>query len=180
VRRGLAPRRIAPSMLAVFLAGVLLAGAACTADRIERGVFHSGKGYAVSLPGGDWQVASAAEADLELRRAAPAGGMLADATCEGRAPGRPAPLLVRQLTYGLKHRADVRNEDVVVKGRPGARTTLRGTLDGQEVAVDAVSLKGDRCVYDFLYVAPVDQFESGRAEFQAFVESLAVGPNGAR
>jgi hypothetical protein len=67
-----------------------------------------------------------------------------------------------------------------VKGRPGARTTLRGTLDGREVAVDAVSLKGDRCVYDFLYVAPVDQFESGRAEFQAFVESLAVAPDGPR
>ena len=175
MRRGLAPRKLAPALLAA-----LLAGTACTADRIERGVFHSSKGYAVSLPGPDWQVASGAEADLELRRAAPAAGMLADATCEGRAPGRPAPLLVRQLTFGLKQRTEVRNEEVVVKGRPGARTTLRGTLDGREVAVDAVSLKGGGCVYDFLYVAPVDQFEAGRPEFQAFVESLAVGREGSR
>jgi hypothetical protein len=159
---------------------VLLAGTACTADRIERGVFHSSKGYAVSLPGRDWQVASATEADLELRRTAPTAGMLADATCEGRLAGQPAPLLVRHLTFGVKRRTDVRTEDVVVKGLPGARTTLRGTLDGRDVGVDAVTLKGDRCVYDFLYVAPVDQFEAGRPEFQAFVESLAVNPEGRR
>jgi len=153
---------------------VVLAGTACTADRIERGVFHSSKGYAVSLPGRDWQVASATEADLELRRTAPTAGMLADATCEGRLAGQPAPLLVRHLTFGVKRRTDVRTEDVVVKGLPGARTTLRGTLDGKEVAVDAVSLKEDGCVYDFLYVAPVDDFDAGRLAFQIFVESLAL------
>lgn len=166
--------------LALSGLAVVLAGTACTADRIERGVFHSNKGYAVSLPGREWQVASATAADLELHRAAPTAGMLADATCEGRVPSQPAPLLVRHLTFGVKNRKDVRTEEVVVKGLPGARTTLRGTLDGGEVAVDAVSLKGDRCVYDFLYVAPVDQFEAGRSAFQAFVESLAVDPGGRR
>ena len=60
-------------------------------------------------------------------------------------------------------------------GRTGARSTLRGTLDGAAVAVEAVSLKDQRCVYDFLYVAPLEAFESGRPEFQAFVESLTVG-----
>ena len=30
------------------------------------------------------------------------------------------------------------------------------------------------CVYDFLYVAPVEGFEAGRADFQGFVESLAL------
>lgn len=166
--------------LALSGLAVVLAGTACSADRIERGVFHSTKGYTVSLPGREWQVASATEADLELRRAAPIAGMLADATCEGRIAGKPAPLLVRHLTFGLRNRKDVRTEEVVVKGLPGARTTLQGTLDGGEVAVDAVTLKGDRCVYDFLYVAPVDQFEAGRPEFQAFVESLAVEPGGRR
>jgi len=63
---------------------------------------------------------------------------------------------------------------VVVKGRRGARTTLRGTLDGKEVAVDAVSLKEDGCVYDFVYVAPVDDFDDGRLAFQIFVESLTL------
>jgi hypothetical protein len=68
----------------------------------------------------------------------------------------------------------------VVKGRRGARTTLRGTLDGKDVAVDAVSLKEDACVYDFLYVAPVDDFDDGRLAFQIFVESLTLDSEGRR
>jgi hypothetical protein len=152
----------------------VLVAAGCTADHIERGVFHSKKGYEVSLPGSAWRVDASSRADLELTRETPPGGMLADATCDERVARRSADRLVRYLVFGLTHRTDVRAEAVTVKGRPGARTTLRGQLDGKEVAVDAVSLKGDRCVYDFLYVAPVDAFEAGRAEFMGFVESLAL------
>lgn len=170
MRRAQAPGSLALALLAL----VLIVTACATANRIEGGVFHSGKGYAVRLPGGEWQVTSGTDADLELRRATPAGGMLTDVTCGGRVADRSAPLLVRQLTFGLKHRTDVHTDEVVVKGRRGARTTLRGTLDGKEVAVDAVSLKEDGCVYDFVYVAPVDDFDDGRLAFQIFVESLTL------
>jgi hypothetical protein len=152
----------------------LLAASGCTANRIERGVFHSKKGYEVSLPGSAWQVAPSSKADLELKRAAPPGGMLADATCGERVAKRSPETLVRYLVFGLTQRSEVRTEPVTVRGRPGARTTLRGQLDGTDVAVDAVSLKDGQCVYDFLYVAPVDSFDAGRADFQAFVESLAL------
>ena len=37
-------------------------------------------------------------------------------------------------------------------------------------------LKDARCVYDFLYVAPVDGFEAGRPAFRAFVESFRNDP----
>lgn len=153
----------------------LLAASGCTADRIERGVFHSKKGYEVRLPPGPaWQVASSSRADLELKRTAPPGGMLADATCGERVAKRSPETLVRYLVFGLTQRSEVRTEPVTVRGRPGARTTLRGQLDGTDVAVDALSLKDGQCVYDFLYVAPVDSFDAGRADFQAFVESLAL------
>ena len=49
---------------------------------------------------------------------------------------------------------------------------LRGSLDGTPVAVEAIVVKGDHCVYDFLYVAPPEAFESGREDFHAFVESF--------
>ena len=98
--------------------------------------------------------------------------MLADATCEGARPAVRAPLLVRQLTYRA-HASDRRaNEDVVVKGPPGRPDHAAGNArDGQEGRRGRGVPKGDRCVYDFLYVAPVDQFEAGRAEFQAFVRA---------
>jgi hypothetical protein len=50
---------------------------------------------------------------------------------------------------------------------------LRGKLDGVEVGVEAFVVHGPRCVYDFLYVAPVDEFAATRDAFHRFVESLA-------
>lgn len=160
-----------PVTLAAMGLALILAG--CSADRIERGVFHSSKGYRVSLPTQGWVVERRREADLELRRANPPGGMLADATCEGKPPQRSLPLLARHLLFGLEDRVLLENDPVLVDGRPAMRTLGRGRLDGTEVAVEAVVLKDGRCVYDFLYVAPVAAFEAGRGEFRAFVESFS-------
>ena len=165
--------RAGMSLLALLAAG-------CASTGVEQGVFTSKKGYQVSLPGAGWQVTRDSRADLELRREKPPGGMLADATCGARVSGRPPERLVRYLTFGLRHREEVRTEPVTVGGRPGARSMLRGTLDGAEVAVDAVSVKGEGCVFDFLYVAPVDAFEAGRGDFQAFVDSLTTPAGGTR
>src|SRR4030095_16070237 len=99
-RRGMSPAgRAGASLLA------LLAASGCTANRIERGVFHSKKGYEVSLPGSAWQVAPSSKADLELKRAAPPGGMLAAATCGERVAERSPETLVRFLVFGLTHRS---------------------------------------------------------------------------
>lgn len=154
--------------------GLLLLAVGCSADRIERGVFHSAKGYRVSLPREGWMVDRQGRADVELRRSAPAGGMLASASCDGRSPRRPLPVLARHLVFGLEDREPMTSRTVTVAGLPGTWTVLRGRLDGEAVAVEAVVVKGSRCVYDFLYVAPVADFETGRADFRALVESLAT------
>ena len=160
-------------MNAAALLALVVLLAACSAARIESGVFHSPKGYAVTLPGGGWRVAPRGEADLELRRDAPPGGMLADATCEGGERGRPLPVLARHLTFGLTQRVTLESETRVLGGRPAARSVVRGVLDGAEVEVEAVVLRSGRCIHDFLYVAPVEQFEAGRRDFQTLVESLS-------
>ncbi len=150
--------------------GLLLAG--CGAGRIESGVFYSAKGYQVRLPGDGWRVERGGTADLELRRETPPGGMLADATCQGKELERPLPMLARHLTFGLRPRSTVESDTWAVAGRPAAHTVIRGTRDGVEVAVEAVVLRSARCVHDFLYVAPVAGFEAGRRDFKRFVESL--------
>ena len=150
---------------------VVLAG--CSASRIENGVFYSPKGYQLSLPGNGWAVLPGGSAELELQRKNPDGGMLADATCGSPAAGRPLAVLTRHLTFGLGHRETVETVQNEAGGRQAERTLVRGTVDGREVTVEAVVLKDKRCVYDFVYVAPVDAFEAGRGDFQAFVESFA-------
>lgn len=164
---------LAPGAVAALL---LLGLAGCAADRIEKGVFHSVKGYQVSLPAEGWRVAPDGRGDLELKRLAPPGGMLADATCDGKAPGRPLRVLARHLLFGFAHRSELEEGPVVIAGRQGVRAVARGSLDGTEIGVEAVVLKDDRCVYDFLYVAPMEHFETGREDFKAFAGSFSVSP----
>ena len=65
---------------------------------------------------------------------------------------------------------------MTVGGWPAQRAVVHGRLDGAAVGVEAVVVKGDRCVYDFLYVAPAASFETGRGDFRAFVESFSGAP----
>ena len=152
--------------------GLLLAG--CSASRIEHGTFYSAKGYQVTLPGDGWRIDPQGKADLALRRDAPPGGMLADATCEGKPLDYSLPRLARHLTFGLKNRVTVERNPEVLSGRSAEHTVVRGTVDGVEVAVEAVVVKSARCIHDFLYVAPLAQFEAGRHDFRAFVESFVM------
>lgn len=155
----------------VLLVAVLLAG--CSASRIENGIFYSPKGYQVSLPRQGWAVKPGGAAELELQRQDPAGGMLADATCDDKTAGRPLTVLTRHLTFGLKDRVLEDGGPLTLAGRPAQRAVVRGSLDGAPVGVEAVVIKGERCVYDFLYVAPAAAFETGRGDFRTFVESFA-------
>jgi hypothetical protein len=154
--------------------GLLLAG--CATSRIENGTFHSAKGYQVKLPGDGWQVDRDGEADLALRRDRPPGGMLTDATCAGTPVDSSLPVLARHLTVGLKNRVTVERASEVLGGRAAQRMVVRGTVNGTEVAVEAVVVKTARCIHDFLYVTPAAHFDAGRRDFRAFVESLAGEP----
>jgi hypothetical protein len=156
-----------------LLGAVLLTG--CSASRIENGVFYSPKGYQVNLPQQGWRVKPGGGAELELQRQDPAGGMLADATCDDKTAGRPLTVLTRHLTFGLKDRVLEDGGPLTLAGHPAQRAVVRGSLDGAQVGVEAVVIKGERCVYDFLYVAPAAAFETGRGDFQAFVESFSRG-----
>src|SRR5262245_23562247 len=158
---------------------VLVSVAACQSSRIEGGELRSDKGYRVTLPGPAWRPDPGRrerDPDLTLTREAPRAGMLADATCDTRETERPLRLLARQLTFGLTHRSSETPEPITIGGREGLRSVTRGERDGAQVQVEAVVLKDARCVYDFLYVAPVDEFEAGRPDFRAFVESFRDDP----
>jgi hypothetical protein len=151
----------------------LLVLAGCSAGRVESGTFRSAKGYQVGVPRGGWEIEADAAADLQLRRTAVPGAMLVDASCGGVERDRSLPVLARHLTFGLTDRRTVESDTWTVDGRPAAHRVIRGRRDGMEVTVEAVVLKGERCVHDFLYVAPPGEFEDGRRDFRMFVESFA-------
>jgi hypothetical protein len=150
---------------------LLLAG--CTAGRVDSGTFRSAKGYQVGVPPDGWTIELHTAADLSLRRAGAPGGMLVDASCGGRDLERSLAVLARHLTFGLTDRRTVESDTWTVDGRPAAHRVIQGRRDGVDVTVEAVVLKGERCVHDFLYVAPPGEFENGRRDFRLLVESFA-------
>lgn len=158
-----------------LLAIIFLASAGCaTGGRIENGVFHSPKGYRVTLPAAGWKVEQGMRADLALQSEATPGGMLVDATCGGRELSRPLDVLTRHLTFGLTKRDVVEDGTIRVAGRDAAHSTVRGMADGRDVTVEAMVLRVEPCVHDFLYVAPTGAFASGRPAFRAMVESFSL------
>ncbi len=162
----------APLALAL---GAVIAFSGCAGRRIENGVYHSDKGYRLTLPGPDWSVAADSKADLELRHQDGLAAMLANAECDDRAKSRSAGLLLGQLLIGLHDRATIEQNEVSLNGRQALHRVLDGRVaaDGAPTRIEAYVLKDQSCVYDFAYAAPPASFEAWRADFRRFVESFA-------
>ena len=89
-----------------------LALAGCSASHVENGTFYSAKGYQVDAPPGMGGGSSRRETPISSSGGpSPPGGMLADATCAGKTPGYPLPVLARHLTFGLTKRVTVERDD---------------------------------------------------------------------
>jgi hypothetical protein len=162
----------APLALAL---GAVIAFTGCAGRRIENGVYHSDKGYRLTLPGPDWSVAADSKADLELRHQDGLAAMLANAECDDRAKSRSAGLLLGQLLIGLLDRATIEQNEVPLNGQQALHRVLDGRVaaDGAPTRIEAYVLKDQGCVYDFAYAAPPASFEAWRADFRRFVESFA-------
>ena len=136
-------------------------------------MFYSAKGYRIALPAArEWQVAADGRADLELRRPASRSGILVNATCEGLAPTRPLAVLARHLTFGIQGKEVREQLELTVAGHPAIKVLLTGRLDGAPVEVEAYVVKGERCVYDLVYVASPGEFAAGKADFEASLSSF--------
>ena len=161
----------APLALAV---GVVIVLTGCSERRIENGVYHSEKGYRLTLPGADWSIAADSQADLELRHQDGLAAMLANAECDDRARSRSAGLLLGHLLIGIHDRATIEQNEVSVNGHQALHRVLEGRVaaDGAPTRIEAYVLKDGACVYDFAYAAPPASFEAWRADFRRFVESF--------
>jgi hypothetical protein len=164
--------RRAPLALAL---GAVIAFTGCAGRRIENGVYHSEKGYRLTLPSAEWSVAADSKADLELRHQDGLAAMLANAECDERARSRSTGLLLGQLLIGVHDRATIEQNEVSVNGRPALHRVLDGRVaaDGAPTRIEAYVVKDQGCVYDFAYAAPPASFEEWRADFRRFVESFA-------
>ena len=164
----------APSRIWLLVLAAVLVASGCALKRIENGVYHSSKGYRVAIPNAEWTLVDEGPADLTLRHRGWAAGMAVNAACEGAARLRPAGVLARQLQIGLRDRKVIERATIEVAGRPATRVLVEGRLEesAERVRIESLSMKDERCLYDFLYVAPPATFETVRTDFARFVDSF--------
>src|SRR3989454_11606132 len=107
--------------------------AGCAGRRLQDGVFRSEHGFRVTVPGPAWNVVDGSRAELELRRADGAAGMLAHATCRPETVRRDFGLLERHLLLGLRDRATLEDGETDVAGRRAGHLGIEGRArDGDE------------------------------------------------
>lgn len=156
------------------LAALTLALGACAGRRLVDGVYRAPSGYQVTVPGVAWEVAAESRADLELRHRSAPAGMLANAVCDPAVARRGWDVLTRHLLIGVRDREVVEAGEAPVNGRVASHRVLEGRMrqTDDRVRIESFTLKGERCVYDLLYVAPPAAFEAWRGDFRRFVESF--------
>jgi hypothetical protein len=155
------------------VAGLLVGLAGCGGVRLEDGRYVvARKGYRVGAPTGWTRIES--EADVAFRRADLSAGLMAHATCEGKPPVRPLPVLARHLRFGLRDVQELVESPVTLDGLPGTAQRFRATLDGVPVGVRAVTVRGPGCVYDLVGVAPPDAMAALAPDFERFTAGFAA------
>jgi hypothetical protein len=155
------------------VAALLTGLAGCGGVRLQDGSYVvARKGYRVGAPDGWTRIDS--EADLALRREGAAAGLMAHATCEGKPPVRPLPVLARHLRFGLRDVQDLAESPLTLGGLPGTAQRFRATLDGVPVAVRAVTLRGAGCVYDLVGVATPEGIAALAPDFERFAGSFTL------
>ena len=153
---------------------VILLVCGCAVKGIENGVYHSPKGYRVTAPSPQWGPVDDSPADVELRHRSGSAGMAANAVCEERTTRHSSRVLARQLLVGVRDRSVIERGEVQVAGRPAVRAVVDGRVEDSKtkVRIETVVVKDERCVYDFMYVAPVATFDVTRPDFHRLVDSF--------
>ncbi len=61
-----------------------------------------------------------------------------------------------------------------VEGAPALQTTLRGSLNNEEMMLRTIVFRRNQCLYDLVYMARPDQFPNQETDFSQFVASLRL------
>jgi len=150
---------------------VLLLLSACAAGPRVDGLYRDPRDrFTVQRPPARWQLFSVEGAALAFRSQELAAAIGLRVDC-GSPEAGPLPAVARHLFFGLSQAEIETREPMVLSGASGMRTRLRARLDDRPVEVDGITVRLQGCLYDFMYVAPPDRFERGRADFDAFVAS---------
>lgn len=149
--------------------------AACGKEAWDGNVYHAGRASFRTGPvPASWERVSLEGAMLAFRDRNSGATMNLYSRCGRDGDDVPLTALTNHLLIGFTERVYDSQKVVPLDGREAMHTIVHAKLDGVPVALAMYVLKKDGCVYDLVWVAPPERFESGLSSFDTFVSGFGT------
>lgn len=125
-----------------------------------------------------WSALDASHGLLAFRDEAARATILVNGRCGLDGDDVPLTALTAHLFLRFTERKIDEETLVPFDGREALRTVMTAKLDGVPMSFEAVVLKKDGCVYDFVLIASPETFAGARPGFERFVEGFHAEPRG--
>jgi hypothetical protein len=164
------------TMRALFILLIALSTSACGSKEAWDGrVYNAGRASFRTGPiPGSWTRVNMPGVMLAFEDKASSGAVNVYSRCGKDGDDVPLTALTNHLLIGFTERDERLQEVVPLDGREAMHTIVYAKLDGVLLGLSIYVLKKDGCVYDLVWVAPPDRFESGLSSFDAFVAGFGT------
>lgn len=163
---------MSPRRLVLCLIGVLLT-TGCGRHRALKSERAEGN-FSISEPGEGWVWVRPGGADRAWYHEEMMATIYVDSNCNRRHIDGRLGDVMRHLTAGLTIGEPEREESLRLDGREALLRVYQVTLDGVALRMGVVVLNKDICTYDMVYLAPLQRFEDGWADFVQTISGFQV------
>ncbi|GEM_PF-2692616 len=153
-------RIIAGAIFVIFIAMVV---SACPKSSPAR--------FDFTPPPAEWTPLRGEDGTLLFRKDSPPMGITVYTTCD-RYLSAPPSALARNLFIGFKNRRIIERGAAGISGMEAHYIIMECTLEGTPLKVKAYTFKTNRCIYDIVYFALPEQFDTGLAAFEEFAREF--------
>jgi hypothetical protein len=169
-------------LAALVLPGMATSGGALACGGKTRGTFDGGVytngpiAFRLPEPPAGWRRINVDDASLAFRDDPHGASILLNARCLSADDRTPLVALTNHLLIGATEREYLSQAAEPFDGREALHTRVKAKWDGVPMLIDVYVLSKDGCVYDFVYLAPPAEGESGQAAFESFVRGFRTLP----
>lgn len=127
--------------------------------------------YQIGSINSQWTTLQGSLADVAYVNKGNEATISLNSTCE-KYQDNPLKQLMYNLLASLEDGKWEKDEYITLDGREAYRVTLRAKADGVPVRAQAVVLRKNYCVYDFIYTAKPQNYQKSLKDFEKFVGSF--------
>jgi len=121
-----------------------------------------------------WQEATTRPGDISFYNPDLRATIYSDSSCGSRYEDAPLQVLLNHLLFDFTDVETVEETQATLSGRASLLRISTAKLDGVPVQLAATITKNGPCVFDLVYMSPVESFAEGIADYNNFSSGLVV------